>query len=144
MKQRLAAPSDLVDLGGISGLGAVARDGDRLLLAAQAIEGVQIWDVTHPDGLELFDAWVKHSYSDAFAIKFGQFKTPFTQNIMTPIKHGELILFSGTRAKSSAVRVSSAGGKWNAKPKHPPGRLVPADARKHLGSRQTKASQTSA
>ena len=36
MKQRLAAPSDLVDLGGISGLGAVARDGDRLTVGAMS------------------------------------------------------------------------------------------------------------
>lgn len=42
------------------------------------------------------------------------FETPHTQNIMTPVQLDDLILFSGTRAKTSAVRVSSTGGKLNA------------------------------
>jgi len=42
------------------------------------------------------------------------FTTPYTQNIMTPVMVDDLILFSGTRAKSSAVRAKSDGGKWTA------------------------------
>lgn len=42
------------------------------------------------------------------------FTTPYTQNIMTPIQHEDLILFSGTRAKSSALRVTGGGGDWKA------------------------------
>ena len=42
------------------------------------------------------------------------FTTPYTQNIMTPVMVDDLILFSGTRAKTSAVRASSSSGKWSA------------------------------
>ena len=39
MKQRLAAPSDLVDIGGIEALGGIRRDGDALVLGALARHG---------------------------------------------------------------------------------------------------------
>ena len=40
------------------------------------------------------------------------FTTPYTQNIMTPMPFEDLILFSGTRAKTVAVKVTNQGGKF--------------------------------
>ncbi len=42
------------------------------------------------------------------------FKTPYAQNIVTPVEHDGLILFSGTRAKTVAVRVSKQDDRWKA------------------------------
>lgn len=42
------------------------------------------------------------------------FETPYAQNVVTPIEHDGLILFSGTRAKTTAVRVSKSADGWNA------------------------------
>jgi hypothetical protein len=40
------------------------------------------------------------------------FKTPYTQNIVTPIVHGDLLILSGLQNPTMAVRLTKAGGKW--------------------------------
>ncbi len=42
------------------------------------------------------------------------FETPYAQNILTAVRHDDLIFFSGTRAKTAAVRVSRSGDAWTA------------------------------
>ena len=44
------------------------------------------------------------------------FKTPYDQNIITPLVVGDLVLYSGVDQPLSAVRIREAGGKWQAEP----------------------------
>jgi outer membrane protein assembly factor BamB len=44
------------------------------------------------------------------------FTTTFDQNIVTPMVIGDLVVYSGVEQPLTAVRITQAGGKWNAVP----------------------------
>lgn len=107
----------------------VGTDKDGALIAFRPADGAEAWrwDGEGPSyvspmlltvaGREML---VSQSSEHSFAVdpETGEllwelpFKTPYTQNIMTPMPFEDLILFSGTRAKTVAVRINNRGGKY--------------------------------
>ena len=107
----------------------VGTDKDGALIAFRPADGAEAWrwDGEGPSyvspilltvaGREML---VSQSAEHSFAVdpETGEllwelpFKTPYRQNIMTPMPFDDLLLFSGTRAKTVAVRINNRGGKY--------------------------------